>query len=117
VDDRHPDVFANVSLTTSTTCGCLGSMLKSFFTKSFHMLVPMTANVCETTFASEAIMTLESERVQRVLDDAFAKLRQDYPEVVQAIEAMNISFAEYLTILSAQTKDVQTISGNAQTPA
>jgi hypothetical protein len=61
-------------------------------------------------------MTPENENVQRVLDGAFAKLRQDYPEVVQAIETMNISFAEYLTILSAQAKDPQTISGNAQTP-
>jgi hypothetical protein len=62
-------------------------------------------------------MTPESERVQRVLDDAFAKLRQDHPDVVQAIETMNVSFAEYLTILAAQTKDAQTTSGNAQTVA
>ncbi len=61
-------------------------------------------------------MTPESERVQRVLDDAFAKFRQDHPEIVQALETMNISFAEYLMILSAQTKDQQTTSGNAQTP-
>lgn len=38
-------------------------------------------------------------------------------EVVQAIEAMNVSFAEYLMVLSAQTKDVQTTSGNALTSA
>lgn len=62
-------------------------------------------------------MTPESEKVQRILDEAFAKLKQEHPEVVQAIEAMNVSFAEYLTILSAQTKEVQTTSGNALTPA
>jgi hypothetical protein len=49
-------------------------------------------------------VTPENEKVQRVLDDAFAKLRQDYPEVVQAIEAMNISFAQYMTILQRKTK-------------
>jgi len=62
-------------------------------------------------------MTPESERMQRVLDEAFAKLKQEHPEVVQAIEALNVSFAEYMTLLSAQTQDVQTISGNTQTPA
>jgi hypothetical protein len=61
-------------------------------------------------------MTPESEKIQRVLDDAFAKLRQDHPEVVQAIEAMNISFAHYLAVLSAQTTEPQSTSGNAQTP-
>lgn len=62
-------------------------------------------------------MTPENERAQRILDEAFAKLRQDHPEVVQAIEAMNVSFAEYVTILSAQTAEPQTISGNAHTSA
>lgn len=62
-------------------------------------------------------MTPESEKVQRVLDEAFAKLRQEHPDVVQAIETTNLSFAEYLTILAAQTADAQTILGNAQTPA
>lgn len=62
-------------------------------------------------------MSPENEKAQRVLDEAFAKLRQDHPEVVQAIEAMNVSFAEYLMVLSAQTKDVQTTSGNALTSA
>lgn len=35
-------------------------------------------------------MSPENEKAQRVLDEAFAKLRQDHPEVVQAIEAMNV---------------------------
>jgi hypothetical protein len=59
-------------------------------------------------------MTPESEKAQRVLDEAFAKFRQDHPQVVEAIEAMNVSFTEYLMVLSAQTRDAQTISGNAQ---
>jgi hypothetical protein len=58
-------------------------------------------------------MTPESEKAQRVLDEAFAKLRQDQPEVVQAMETMNISFAEYLAILSAQNIEAQTTAGNA----
>jgi hypothetical protein len=60
-------------------------------------------------------MTPENEAVQRVLDVAFAKFSEEHPEIVQAIEAMNVSFAEYLTVLSAQTQDVHTVSGNAQT--
>ena len=62
-------------------------------------------------------MTPENERAQRVLDEAFAKFRQDHPDVVQAIETLNISFEQYLTALSTQNNDVQTVSGNAQTPA
>jgi hypothetical protein len=62
-------------------------------------------------------MTPENEKVQRVLDEAFTKLRQEHPDVVKAIEAMNLSFAEYLTILSTQTADAQTTSGNAQNTA
>ena len=83
--------------------------------KSFIMLPVGTLGESGKNAQPEANVTPESERVQRVLDDAFAKFRQDHPEIVQAIEAMNISFAEYLMILSAQTKDQQTTSGNAQT--
>jgi hypothetical protein len=92
-------------------------MFKCFFTRGFNMLLPVGARIHEAIFASETSMTPESEKVQRVLDDAFGKFRHDHPEVVQAIEAMNVSFAQYLAVLSAQTTDPQTTSGNAQTPA
>lgn len=62
-------------------------------------------------------MSPENELAQQVLDVAFAKFREEHPEVVDAIEAMNVSFAQYLTVLSAQSGEPQTVSWNAQTPA
>ncbi len=61
-------------------------------------------------------MTLDSERTQRILDEAFAKFKSDHPEVAHAIESMNMSYAEYLRILSGLSSDIQTTAGSAQTP-
>jgi hypothetical protein len=61
-------------------------------------------------------MTPESEQIQKVLDEAFARFRAEHPEVAASIEATSVPFAEYLAILSHLNYDTTTTTGNAQTP-
>jgi hypothetical protein len=61
-------------------------------------------------------MTAETEAVQNVLDEAFEKFRQDFPEVARTLEAMGVSFTEYLATMHGIRQDLQTVSGNACTP-
>ncbi len=56
----------------------------------------------------------ETQSIQKILDDAFARFQAEHPEVVQSLEEMNITFADYLQILSGMNDSVQPISGNAQ---
>jgi hypothetical protein len=61
-------------------------------------------------------MTPESEAVQKVLDEAFAKFRSDYPEIARTLDAMGISFSQYLATMQGLRPDLQTTSGSASTP-
>jgi hypothetical protein len=56
----------------------------------------------------------ETQQIQKILDDAFARFQAEHPEVVQSLEEMNITFADYLQILSGMNDSVQPMSGNAQ---
>jgi hypothetical protein len=60
-------------------------------------------------------MTPETERTQRILDEAFAKFKLENAEVAQTLEMLNVSFGEYVQMLSNLHSDPQTTSGNAQT--
>lgn len=61
-------------------------------------------------------MTAESEAIQKVLDESFAKFRSDYPEIARTLEAMGVSFAQYLATMQNLRPDLQTVSGSACTP-
>jgi hypothetical protein len=56
--------------------------------------------------------TLEIERIQSALDAAFADFKTQNPELAQALETLNISYGEYLRVLSGLNADPQTTSGN-----
>ncbi len=48
------------------------------------------------------------------LERAYAQFQRDNPKVAEALEAMNMSFTEYLEALAAM-KEPSTLSGNATT--
>ncbi len=54
----------------------------------------------------------ETEQIQRELEDAFAVFKEANPAVAAAIEALNISYAEYLQMLAGLSSDLYTQSGN-----
>jgi len=56
--------------------------------------------------------TAEIEKIQAALDAAFADFRNQNPELAQALETLNISYAEYLRLLSGLNTEPQTTSGN-----
>jgi hypothetical protein len=60
-------------------------------------------------------VTQQSEQAQKILDAAFAQFKNDYPEVARAIEAMNVSFADYVSMLATMHHGIETTSGNALT--
>jgi hypothetical protein len=57
--------------------------------------------------------TLEIDRIQSVLDVAFADFKAQNPELAEALETLNISYSEYLRVLSGLNAEPQTASGNA----
>jgi hypothetical protein len=57
-------------------------------------------------------MTLESEKAQLLLEDAFARFKQSYTEVAQTLETIKLSSSENSTIPSAPPQDVSAISEN-----
>jgi hypothetical protein len=61
-------------------------------------------------------MTTDAERIQKILDEAFAKFKADFPSVAHSIEIMKLSYAEYLTVLSKLSNEIPTRVGNAVTP-
>ncbi|HEX4055936.1 MAG TPA: hypothetical protein VHX86_16855 [Tepidisphaeraceae bacterium] len=61
-------------------------------------------------------MQSDTERDQKIIDQAFAKFTADFPEVAQSIEAMRISYADYLSMLSNLSGEIPTTVGNAFTP-
>jgi hypothetical protein len=64
----------------------------------------------------EHAMTAESEAVQKVLDEAFTKFRSDYPEIARTLDAMGVSFAQYLATMQDLRPDLHTASGTDCTP-
>jgi hypothetical protein len=56
---------------------------------------------------------LDVQRIQSVLDAAFADFKDQNPVVAQALETLNISYGEYLRIQAALNPGIHTTSGNA----
>ncbi len=63
--------------------------------------------------------TLETEKMQQSLDEAFANFRHENPQLAEAMRVLNISYAEYLRVLAALQLELEpsTSSANSQTPA
>ncbi len=61
--------------------------------------------------------TLETEKIQQSLEEAFANFRQENPQLAEAMRVLNISYAEYLRVLAGLQLEPITSSGNSQTPA
>ncbi len=61
--------------------------------------------------------TEETQKIHDALDAAFARFRQDNPELAEAMRVLNISYAEYLRVLAGLQLEPSTSSGNSQTPA
>jgi hypothetical protein len=57
-------------------------------------------------------MTLEGEKAQLLLDDAFAKFKQSHTEVTQTLKTIKLSFSESSTVPIAPPKDISAISEN-----
>ena len=57
----------------------------------------------------------EVQKIQDSLDVAFANFRLENPELSEALRVLNISYAEYLRVLSGQLEP-STSSGNSYTP-
>jgi hypothetical protein len=60
--------------------------------------------------------TSDVEKMQLRLDEAFARFREQNPEVAEAMRVLQISYAEYLRVLSGLNIGIDTVSGNTQTP-
>lgn len=60
--------------------------------------------------------TEKAQQMQDALDTAFAAFSQEHPEVADALRVFNVSYAEYLQMMSSLREDGKTISGNAYTP-
>jgi DNA-binding transcriptional LysR family regulator len=60
---------------------------------------------------SEIVGAHDSAAVQKVLDEAFDRFRADYPEIARTLDAMNVSFAQYLATMQDLRPDLQTITG------
>lgn len=56
--------------------------------------------------------TAEVERIQAAIDAAFADFKSQNPDLAQALETLNISYSEYLRVLSGLNAEPQTTSGN-----
>ena len=61
-------------------------------------------------------MSPESQAAQKVLDEAFARFKVDYPEVARTIETMSVSFEQYLATMQGLRPDLETVSGTAKMP-
>jgi hypothetical protein len=59
---------------------------------------------------SEAV---DVHKIQSALDSAFADFKSQNPVLAQALESLNISYAEYLQRQLALSYGTQTTSGNA----
>lgn len=57
------------------------------------------------------------KKIQESLDEAFARFKDENPEVAEAMRVLNISYAEYLRFLSGLRTEPQSVSGNTQAPA
>jgi len=55
----------------------------------------------------------EVEEIRSNLDAAFADFKSQNPELANALEVLNISYNEYLSLLMGLNGEFQTISGNA----
>lgn len=64
----------------------------------------------------EAAMAANSEQIQKILDEAFAKFSHDFPDVARSIELMNITYADYLRLLSGQQNEIPSSVGSSLTP-
>lgn len=53
--------------------------------------------------------------IQNVLDEAFDQFKDANPEVAEAMQVLNISYAEYLRVLSGLRVEPQSVSGNSET--
>jgi hypothetical protein len=71
-------------------------------TKTAHYLT----NVLGYTMASEEIIQME-----RNLEEAFARFKDENPDVAAAIEVLKIPYAEYLRALYGLSPETQSISG------
>jgi hypothetical protein len=56
--------------------------------------------------------TPEIQKIQLDLDTAFADFKSQNPELAQALETLNITYSEYLRVLSGLNTEPQTTSGN-----
>jgi hypothetical protein len=61
-------------------------------------------------------VTPEGEAAQKVLDEAFARFRADYPEIARTLDAMNVSFEQYLATIQDLRPDLETGTGTSCTP-
>lgn len=57
--------------------------------------------------------TIRSEQEIRQL---FSRMEQEYPELVQAMQVLNVSYNQYLAMLEAATQPT-TVTGNSATLA
>ena len=62
--------------------------------------------------ASQSIPPIENFGSEEEVRAYFARLERDYPQVVEAMKALNISYAQYLTAVKAmhQQSSVSTSS-------
>ena len=61
-------------------------------------------------------VTPEIEAVQRVLDQAFARFRADYPEIAKTLDAMGVSYSQYLATVQDLRPDLLTATSTPCTP-
>lgn len=53
----------------------------------------------------------EIKQIQENLDEAFAQFKRENPELAEALQVMNVSFAEYIQMLSNLRANQTSISG------
>jgi hypothetical protein len=57
-------------------------------------------------------MSLESEKAQLLMEDAFARFKQSYTAVAQTLETIKLSSSDNSKVPTAPPKDISTISEN-----
>jgi hypothetical protein len=57
-------------------------------------------------------MTLESEKAQLLLEDAFARFKKSYTQVTQTLKTIKLSSSENSVVPSAPPKGISAISEN-----
>jgi hypothetical protein len=53
----------------------------------------------------------DAQKIQQALDEAFAQFKRDNPELADALQVMNVSFAEYVQMLANLRATETSVSG------